>query len=208
MSIEKKVKQTGKRLVYTTAFLASLIGGINEQDTVPANPSSTEVVQTLENQIITYARNQLGQQYIFNGRNTDRFPGLDCMGLCFQAYANVYDEKWYKYSYIPSELISSGKLGEKITLEDNTISLENISKLHPGDIIYFLDSGNMGLTQEDVEGRNKPIEQINGRDYWAYHMAIYSGEGNILHASPWDSKVVEQPLIEFKNSFKIIATRR
>ena len=47
------------------------------------------------------------------------------------------------------------------------------SRLRPGDIVFFKE-----------KGRNKPIS----------HVGIYSGNGNVIHASSYWGKVVERPM--------------
>ncbi|MBU1854396.1 MAG: C40 family peptidase, partial [Nanoarchaeota archaeon] len=152
----------------------------------------------------------LDTEYRWGGRNTQKNPGLDCMGLCFLAYAKSFNEQWCdmnKYSVIPSNLIEKGTLGDKLDLESYNITKENISKLKKGDVLYFLVNINFCSNSKDTQ-KNKPIAKINNENFWSYHMLLYSGEGNVVHASPWDGKVVEEPLENFKNMFYFIATRR
>jgi len=155
--------------------------------------------------IIEEAKIFLGWGYQGNGRDAGQNPGIDCMGLAMLPYARTFGESWEDYSYVPSELIESGKLGTKVELIGNQIDAENISRLQRGDVIYLL-VGNNPTTDPETRDRSESIEIINGQEYWSLHMAIYSGDGKIIHAAPWKPKVIEEPLFTYANP--IIATRR
>jgi cell wall-associated NlpC family hydrolase len=185
---------------------------LTKSEISPTKPDSLNT-SNLKEKIIIEAKEYLDMNYVFMGRDSKKIKqieynsGIDCMGLCFLSYAKVFNEDWTKYSTIPSELIKSKKLGSKIALEeDNKITEKNIKKLQKGDIIYFLINYNLSM-DKNIAKINKPIVKINNQNYWSYTMAIYAGEGKIIHACPNKKKVLIEPIINFKN-FPIFITRR
>jgi len=155
--------------------------------------------------ILTYAKSKLGAPYGWGGRETKKNPNLDCMGLCFRAYASTFGDKWYKYSVIPSELIKSGKLGD-VVLKGNPVNEASIEAMKPGDVVYILI--NFNFSTKSAETNNKAVAVINDQKYWVFHMGIYSRDGKMIHASPWDSKVVEESIAERFTGYYIMTTRR
>jgi hypothetical protein len=150
--------------------------------------------------IIDYARSQIDVPYRWNGRNTTVHPDLDCMGLPFRAFARAYDEKWTQYSVIPSRLIQSGKLGRPIDSKAHRYSEELLEVLQPGDVIYFL------VDYKAIQ--DEPIVADGASSWWVYHMGLISTKGKVIHASPWDMKVLEEDLSRFADSFRFYITRR
>ncbi len=153
-----------------------------------------------QQKLVDYARSKIGIDYRYNGRETSALPDMDCMGLCFKAYASVYKERWTRYSVIPSKLIKAGDLGYPIDNRAHIYSEDMIKLLQPGDIVYFVVDykaivDEAVVTEGDVS-------------YWVYHMGIYSEAGKIIHASPWAGKTVEEDLINFQSQFRFFITRR
>ncbi len=150
--------------------------------------------------IVAYARSQIGVPYRWNGRNTTVHPDLDCMGLPFRAFASVYAEKWTQYSVIPSKLIKSGKLGTPLDGKAHRYSEELLGLLQPGDVIYFL------VDHKAIQ--DEPIVSSADTSWWVYHMGVIGNGGQVIHASPWDMKVLEEDLQRFADSFRFYITRR
>lgn len=150
--------------------------------------------------LVQYARAQLGTAYRYNGRGTQSLPDLDCMGLCFRAYENVYAERWTKYSVIPSKLIKAGDLGRPIDRVAHIYSEEFAGMLQPGDIIYFL------VDYKAIQ--DEAVATDGDTSWWVYHMGMHTEEGRIIHASPWAGKVVEEDLQVFSGQFRFLVTRR
>lgn len=146
--------------------------------------------------ILEEAKKYVGVRYKFGGRNIN---GLDCMGLIFLAYSKVTGRDWRKLSVYPSKIIKSGDFGNPVEglngviIEENNVK-EVISKMEIGDIIYF-------LVPYEV-GKDKPIVSINEKNYWCLHMAIYAGNGKILHANPFiDDSNKAEVIIELIENF-------
>jgi cell wall-associated NlpC family hydrolase len=153
-----------------------------------------------QKRLVDYSRSKLETPYRFNGRLTTKHPDLDCMGICFRAYALVYGEKWTSYSVIPSRLIKAGQLGSAIDGKAHSYSEDFIRLLQPGDIIYFL---------VDYPAISDAAVAIEGdKSFWVYHMGLFTEDGKVIHASPWAGKVVEEELALFKDQFHFLITRR
>ncbi len=150
--------------------------------------------------LIDYARSQIDVPYRWGGRNTTVHPDLDCMGLPFRAFARVYDEKWTQYSVIPTKLIQSGKLGRPLDGLAHQYSEEFVELLVPGDVVYFLVD--YKAIQDD------PAVRSAEASWWVYHMGLITTKGRVIHASPWEMRVVEEDLQRFADSFRFYITRR
>ena len=141
------------------------------------------------------ARWHLEHPYNWAGRETKKNPGLDAIGLLFIAINNKYGINWKRWSVKPSELIKQfgGAIGGPVFLPEES---SKVVQLDPGDLIFFLWPMKM---------RDKPVaKDSHGRNLYAWHEAIYSGNGNIIHASPFRDKggnetyrVLEEPMLDF-----------
>lgn len=124
------------------------------------------------------ARKYLSVEYHFGGRLTKNNPGIDCLGLIFLSYSKTFGKKWRDFSVNPSEIIEKKQLGKPVEGLDGILS-ENVdaSMLEKGDIIYL-------LIRNRIE--DKPLANLNGADYWPWHVGIYSDkEKNLfLEANP------------------------
>ena len=150
--------------------------------------------------IVEEARKGLNIPYRWNGRNTEQLPGFDCMGLCFRTIANIFNKRWRDYSVMPTTLIESGAMGKPIDGKAHPYSREFACSLHPGDVIHFLFD--YKYTRDD------PLVVQDSVSYWVCHMGIASGNEQVIHASPWDYRVVEVDLAAFREGFWFYVTRR
>lgn len=163
-------------------------------------PAALCAVSTQQSRLVDYARSKLDTPYRFNGRLTTIHPDLDCMGICFRAYASVYSEKWTAYSVIPSKLIKAGQLGSAIDGKAHVYSEDLVDILQPGDIIYFL--------VDYPAIKDAAVVTEGDKSFWVYHMGLYTEDGKLIHASPWAGKTVEEELGIFKDQFRFLITRR
>jgi len=160
-----------------------------------ADPTPAEVRNAA---VIADARSLKGIEYRWEGRNIERLPGLDCLGLMFRPYGRATGRSWKSYEVNPSELVAGGKLGKPVpgvagvTRKDFDLAL-----LKTGDVLYFLLEG---YVIED-----KPLMTRNGRKFWPWHTGLYVGDGVVIHAEP-GGVVREQPLREV-NFDALFATR-
>ena len=126
--------------------------------------------------IVSTARKFLGTNYNWEGRLTKRFPGLDCLGLLFKTMEKNYGVPWKTWNTNPAALISQiGKKNKSMFLKSK-INVYSINRLKLGDFLFFLwDDKN--IWPAILQGQKK---------YWVWHAAIYSGNNNIIHASPFN----------------------
>ena len=166
-----------------------------------ADPASVTAGSAQVEAMIIEADRFLGEKWIWNGRNTEKYPGVDCLGLLFLAHGKVVKRQWYDYAYDPSPLVKSGKLGAPVPGLDGVLrGNEDRSLLRRGDILYFLLEG---YVVDD-----EPLLTLGNDKYWAWHTGIYVGEGQhwVLNAHPsygtvrmvlddisWDALLVTRP---------------
>lgn len=135
------------------------------------------------------AKNNIGIEYKWGGRKTERLPGLDCMGAVFIPYANTFNENWKEYSVNPKKLIENRTLGKPVEGLNGVLS-KNIdySKLEEGDIMYF-------MRRHYSESPNT-IKKIGGENFEVAHMGIYTEkeEKEVLNAFAPGTKVREHSL--------------
>jgi len=182
--------------------------------TASANPAArqrsalTEQASNKHAALVRAARQFLSTGYNYQGRNTHKFPGLDCLGLVFLSIQHVYGIPWQNWSrgnpdLKPSVLVTQLNRTSKPTLHDISKYSQNpkdlFAKLKEGDVIFFLTTGKL-VRDESM------AETSEGNDLYGLHVAIYVGNGKIIHASPfsegtgeWHSgyAVVEESLISF-----------
>ncbi|MCP4549765.1 MAG: C40 family peptidase [bacterium] len=195
----------------TTLLLLTILVSTPGQEALESHGQTASLQPAIDqaisrrDSIISHAENYLEFEYRWNGRDTNKNPDMDCMGLCFLAYAQTFHESWAGYSVYPSELIETEQLGSRAPLSSTEINDKIINELHRGDIIYFLYSAD--IFPEPIPGSpDQPIDVL-GESYEVIHMGLYHGDGNILHASPWKGHVTIEPLANFEG-IPIMATRK
>lgn len=159
---------------------------------------NTQIITCIDTTSFSYkllnaAKKYLGVPYAWGGRTE---KGIDCMGLIFLAYSKITGKDWKKLSVYPSKLVKSGKLGKPVKGLDGIIadSADNLAdSIKVGDIIYLL------IPSKII--KDEPLAIIDGVSYWPWHMGMYAGNGNILHANPCASEgtpfeVIIEPLLQ------------
>ena len=150
-------------------------------------------VKNINKEIVRKAKEFLGTQYIFGGRNTTQLPGIDCLGLLFKSIEKVTGESWRKWSVIPSKLLKQFDQSKEKTIYNEDIKDKKFitDNFKEGDILFFL------LPYKN--DKDVPVRKNNNLDLWVWHVAIYSGKGNIIHASSFDENysVLEENLFDF-----------
>ena len=119
-----------------------------EEEPVYNQPSSNS---GLGQQIVDYARQFLGNPYVYGG--TSLTNGTDCSGFVQSIYAN------FGYS-LPRTCTTQSVCGRGVSVDE----------LQPGDLVIYSSYGEI------------------------QHIAIYSGNGNTIHASNWDTGIIETSL--------------
>lgn len=119
-----------------------------EEEPVYNEPSSNS---GLGQQIVDYARQFLGNPYVYGG--TSLTNGTDCSGFVQSIYAN------FGYS-LPRTCTTQSVCGRGVSVDE----------LQPGDLVIYSSYGEI------------------------QHIAIYSGNGNTIHASNWDTGIIETSL--------------
>ena len=119
-----------------------------EEEPVYSEPSSNS---GLGQQIVDYARQFLGNPYVYGG--TSLTNGTDCSGFVQSIYAH------FGYS-LPRTCTTQSVCGRGVSVDE----------LQPGDLVIYSSYGEI------------------------QHIAIYSGNGNTIHASNWDTGIIETSL--------------
>jgi len=164
---------------------------------------STVLAEGHKEKFINNARSYLETKYVYEGRSTDKYPGMDCMGLIFKSYEKTFGKKWYEFSVFPTQLVKNKELGEPVTNLDGKLCNEvDVSLIKEGDIVYLLSS-------TFRNPKENPLVNINNVDYWVWHMGIYSDrEKNLfLEANP-GNKVIEHSFEDILNSNEAIFVTR
>jgi cell wall-associated NlpC family hydrolase len=148
---------------------------------------------------VEHARTWLGTEFRWNGRGTERLPGLDCLGLVFRAWGEVTGTSWREYAVDPSELVASRKLGTVVPeLEGVDRESLDVSLLQPGDIVYLL------LAEQPIP--DTPLWVTLESRYWPWHVGMYAGDGKVINADP-SRGVVEMTFDELAWD-RLVVTRR
>jgi murein DD-endopeptidase MepM/ murein hydrolase activator NlpD len=139
---------------------------------------------------LTAARELLGVGYEFGGRLRKSGEGIDCQGIIFYAAERIGRCRWKSFSTMPTDSVAWKELGVRVPGLDpvRTQSLDT-SYLKPGDIILLVDK-----VENTAE---KSIAQIDDTPVWVWHTAIYTQDGNFIHADAFSGKVVEEDLQGF-----------
>lgn len=177
-----------KRHILLPAITAAMLSTGGVSTAWAQNKAAIESITT--NETVTAARKYLGTNYNWEGRMTRRYPGLDCLGLMFKALEERFGVPWQKWNTYPTKLIPQLGKNSVVVIMSEGVSLD---KLKEGDFIFFLWHDSHQDEPAVVKGEDK---------YWVWHTAIYAGNGNIIHASPFNGryKVVEEPLTSFMES--------
>jgi hypothetical protein len=200
----------------TSMFLGLAIAAAITTGTIKPEPnefekvhkSKSEITRVVEvkninKEIVKNAEEYLGMQYVFGGRDTEQLPGIDCLGVLFKSIEKVTGESWKKWSVIPSKLLKQFDSTKEKTfynedIKDKKFITDNFKE---GDVLMFLLPYK---NDKDVPVRKMDLKDDNGKvvanlDLWVWHVAIYSGKGNIIHASSFDENysVLEENLFDF-----------
>ncbi len=126
---------------------------------------------TMEDAAVAEAEVWLGTPWAWNGQGTAKNPGMGCMSLVFRAWSEASGVPRTRYPVNPSEMRSSGLLGPTVGHwgPGETTTLER------GDVVFL-------LTTSEIP--DDPMLTHEGVDYWPWHMGLYAGEGQLLHAEP------------------------
>ena len=154
---------------------------------------ATALAGDVHDEALQHGATYVGTHWAWNGQATDKNPGLGCMSLVFRSYAAATGTPRSKYPVNPSELVASGLLGSEVGLigRDEEVPFES------GDVVYFLIAG--------YEIPDEPLHVAGEVRYWPWHMGIYAGEGQVLHAEP--GGVVRYQAIEEIAWDKVLGTR-
>ncbi len=126
---------------------------------------------------VAAAQTWTGTPYLWEGRGTQRLPGMDCLGLLFRAHGAVTSTPWHHYAVNPSELVASGRLGRPVPgLEGIRRDAVTSASLVTGDVLYFL------LAEYEIP--DAPLWIEDGVRYWPWHTGLYVGGGSVLQAEP------------------------
>ena len=160
----------------------------NPSPTVPGLPANrSEPNDSMGAKAVAHARTYLGVAYAWNGRDTKSLPNLDCMGLPFRSFGKVQGRSWRSYSVNPSDLVASGKLGKSVPSLAGVSRAElDTAQLEIGDILYL-------LTTNEIP--DEPLFTSGDVSYWPWHMVMYAGDGQVIHAKP-GAEVVVQDVME------------
>ncbi|MCL6500606.1 MAG: C40 family peptidase [Candidatus Pacearchaeota archaeon] len=191
------LNETGQTMV----FGDSLVKLVNSSN-VPAIDTAS-----MGYKLLNAAEEYLGVPYAWGGRSKKE---IDCMGLIFLAYSKITGKSWKNLSVYPSKLVKSGKLGKPVKGLDGVVAdsiVNSINKMEVGDIIYLLTPSR--VIEDDS------LVAIDSTGYWPWHMGLYAGNGNILHANPCASEntpaqVIREPLsqlLERTGTLAIFVTR-
>lgn len=159
------------------------------------NPESE--IPEKKQEFIENSKSHIGTPYRFNGRKTEKLPGMDCMGAVFIPYANTFNENWRDYSVKPKELIENQTMGKPVKGLDGVLN-ESVDKsdLEEGDIIYFLS--------KQHHNNERTLKKIEGDDYKIGHMGIYTDKekNQVLNAFMTGTKVREQSIESLYKAFE------
>ena len=135
--------------------------------------------------LVRIAHEYLGVPYRFGGRSR---MALDCLGLVFLPWERVYGTPWRSLSVMPTKL--APQLGRRIGQVGRAQFLASTAPTpDAGEVLLFLAAGATS---------DKPfLRTETGEPLWVWHVALSSGAGRMLHASPWSGKVVEEDIVQF-----------
>ena len=138
--------------------------------------------------VVRNARDYLGKTWRWEGRDSPRYPGVDCLGLLYLAWGPVTGTAWTRYPTDPAPLVASGMLGQPLPGLDGRLRVEaDLGLLRRGDVLYFL------IAEREIP--DEPLLVSQGLRYWPWHTGLYVGEDEhqVLHAEP-GGQVRLQPL--------------
>lgn len=136
--------------------------------------------------IIKEARTLLGTPYKYGVKEEDVPRFLDCSSFTQLVFQSVTGQD------IGRSTILQATHGKTVLEKD----------LQPGDLVFF--RGSKGHFNDDLF----PPEKY-GYDICIGHVAIYIGDGMVIHASGEKGKVVEEPLEDIKKTrVRIVIIKR
>ena len=123
--------------------------------------------------LIEKARSLKGKPYVWGADiNLDDPPGLDCSALVVISFRSI----GINLNERRSSILQAAAPGQEIT---------RFEDLQPGDLIFF--DGKRGYYRCDL---------FNGQKIDIGHVAIYTGDGKIIHTAGVTGMVVEEELAE------------
>lgn len=169
---------------------------VSSQPAFSAEPHRDDKVVS-EDPNVRAAKKYAGVPYIYGGRLTEKNPGLDCLGLIFRALQDRYGIQWRSWSVKPSKLMDQLSKKDRQTILmslEASKDAESFKNIKAGDLVFFLGTSKL----EDV-----PVAKgLNGEDLFVWHTGIASGNGNVIHSSPFDDadgkplrRVTEEPMV-------------
>ena len=70
--------------------------------------------ELIATEFVENAKKYIGTPYNWGGRLTEKYPGLDCLGLLFLAHSETFGSEWYNFSTYPSKIIEKNRLGKPV----------------------------------------------------------------------------------------------
>ncbi len=161
--------------------------------------------------LLAFARELEGVPYDLGGRLRGD-EGIDCQGIVFYAVERLHRCGWKSYSVMPTKTLARQELGAPVEgLAPVATPDIDFNRLKPGDVLFLLGDAENPNETSSAELALDPKRPAQKTPVWTWHMGIYAGDENVLHADPFRAgKVAEEPLrnlLESGGFVGIIATR-
>jgi cell wall-associated NlpC family hydrolase len=157
-------------------------------------PAKDRSMWTTGDKILLEAREYLGVPYEWGGRSKD---AIDCLGLTSLVISSTSDVSWKKFPVNPSEFPNDKKYGSPVSDLAPVLQSEvndKIGALEVGDFIAFLlKDYHHRLNNRKLHVCTEINELGDSIEYGGWHTAIYTGNGNVIHAKP-GSTVIEESI--------------